>query len=187
MPMRFLKRLILLALVGGIAFSGWFAWFALSPLAFKGETLEFTIPSGVGLRQTAQVIAEAGGGFRPWQFELLGRLLRRATDIKAGSYDIAPGTTPLALLGKLASGDVTLAEIVFVEGKTFAQMRVALAAHPLVRHDSEGLGDGEVLVRIGAAERHPEGLFYPDTYRFAKNTRDLDLLRHAYRLMKNRL
>ncbi len=185
--MRVLKRLIALALLCATGFSGWFAWFALSPLGFRGETLEFSIPSGVGLRQAAQLIAAAGADFAPWQFELLGRLLRRAADIKAGSYEIAAGVTPADLLGKLTRGDVTLAEIVFVEGRTFAQMRAALAAHPEVRHDTAGLRDADIMMRIGAGETHPEGLFFPDTYRFPKNTGDLDLLRHAYRQMQAKL
>jgi UPF0755 protein len=39
----------------------------------------------------------------------------------------------------------------------------------------------EILERIGAAARHPEGMFFPDTYLFARNTSDLDVLRRAYR------
>ncbi len=184
--MRFLKRLFLLVLFLSTGFAAWLAWFAWSPLPVRGERLEFSIPQGVGLRQTAQLIADAGGGFAPWKFVLLGRLLGRAGDIKAGSYDVAAGITAFDLLRKLARGDVTLAEIVFVEGRTFAQMRAALDANPNVRHDTAGLGDAEILKRIGAAEGHPEGLFWPDTYRFSKNTSDLEVLRHAYRLMHAR-
>ncbi|MBX9694986.1 MAG: endolytic transglycosylase MltG, partial [Cyanobacteria bacterium] len=79
------------------------------------------------------------------------------------------------------------AEIVFVEGKTFRQIRSLLDSHPDVRHDSAGLSDGDILVRIGASEPHPEGLFFPDTYLFAKQSSDLDILRRAYRAMQARL
>jgi UPF0755 protein len=118
---------------------------------------------------------------------LLARLAGKATEIKAGSYEVSQGVTPWLLLEKLTRGDVTQAEIVFVEGKTFRQMRAALDAHPAVRHDTAGLSDADVLARLAAAEAHPEGLFFPDTYLFAKNSSDVEILRRAYRAMQQRL
>jgi UPF0755 protein len=185
--MRFLKQLILLALAVGACFVAWIAWFALTPMSLRTETLEFTIPQGISLRQTSHMLSEAGAGFSPWQFAFLGRLMGRATDIKAGSYDIGAGITPFQLLAKLAHGDVSMGEIVFVEGKTFADVRAAMAAHPLLKHDSNQLSESEILRRIGASESHLEGLMFPDTYWFAKNGSDIELLRHSYRLMQIRL
>jgi len=49
------------------------------------------------------------------------------------------------------------------------------------------LSDRDVLARIGAAESHPEGLFFPDTYLFAKQSSDLRVLMRAYRAMQARL
>jgi UPF0755 protein len=185
--MRFLKQLVLLCSLAAACFLAWIGWFAFTPLTLKSETLEFTIPSGIGLRQTAHLLKDAGAGFAPWQFVLLGRLMGRAGDIKAGSYEIEAGTTPFQLLAKLAHGDVSMGEIVFVEGKTFADGRAAMAAHPHLKHDSDSLGEAEILRRLGAAETHAEGLLFPDTYWFAKNGSDMVLLRHSYRLMQSRL
>jgi UPF0755 protein len=47
--------------------------------------------------------------------------------------------------------------------------------------------DADILQRLGAAEPHPEGLFFPDTYLFAKRSNDLDVLRRAYLAMQRRL
>jgi UPF0755 protein len=90
-------------------------------------------------------------------------------------------------LGKLTRGDVTQDEIVFVEGKTFRQLRAVLDAHAALRHDTAGLKDQEILVLINASEKHPEGLLYPDTYLFAKGSSDLAILKRAYRAMQQRL
>jgi len=38
-----------------------------------------------------------------------------------------------------------------------------------------------------ATERHPEGLFFPDTYLFARGSSDLAVLRRAYRVMQEHL
>ena len=178
--MRILVRLILLALLAGAAFAGWMAWFAASPVPLRASPLAFEIQPGLSLRGAATAMAEAGVGFRPWQFSLLGRWSGQANGIKAGSYEVETGITPRQLLEKLTRGDVTQAEIVFVEGRTFRQLRTALDADAHVRHDTQGLTDAEVLARIGAVEPHPEGLFFPDTYLFAKQSSDLAILRRAW-------
>jgi UPF0755 protein len=185
--MRFFFRLISVVLLAGLGLAGWMAWFALAPLSLASSPLEFSIRPGLGLRGAARQIAEAGVDFPPWQFSWLGRLAGKAGDIKAGSYEIGDGISAWQLLEKLTRGDVTQAEIVFVEGRTFRQLRATLDADPNVRHDTAGLSDAELLTRIGATESHPEGLFFPDTYLFAKQSSDLDVLRRAYRAMQRRL
>lgn len=186
--MRFLKSLAFLLLLGIGCFAAWLSWFAASPLSLRGSTVvDFSISPGASLRSASQQMSDAGLDFLPWQFTLLARLLGKSADIKAGSYEVEQGVTPWLLLGKLTRGDITQAEIVFVEGKTFRQMRVVLDAHPALRHDTSGLKDEEILALINASEKHPEGLFFPDTYLFAKNSPDLDILKRAYRSMQRRL
>ncbi|MFA7270856.1 MAG: endolytic transglycosylase MltG [Sterolibacterium sp.] len=186
--MRVIKYFSLLAVLTAVCFAGWLAWFAYSPLSLQGgKSVDFSIPPGVTLRTAAQQMAEAGLGFEPWQFTLLARLLDKASEIKAGSYAVEQGVTPLILLGKLTHGDFNQDQIVFVEGKTFRQLRALLDAHPSVRHDTFRLSDQDILVRLDASEKHPEGLFFPDTYLFAKNSSDLDILKRAYRAMQHQL
>jgi len=185
--MRAVVRLFAFALLAGMAFLAWLAWFALNPVPLTSSPLDFSVKPGSGLRSAAQQLSDAGITMPPWQFSLLGRLLGRAAAIKAGSYEVAQGVTPFELLEKLTRGDVTQTEIVLIEGKTFRQMRATLDAHPDLRHDSAGLSDRDLLQRIGATESHPEGLFFPDTYLFAKQSSDLEILRRAYRAMQARL
>jgi UPF0755 protein len=185
--MRLFKSLVaaillvaLLLVIGGYLF-------AVSPLQLRSSPLDFEIPPGVGLRSASRIMADAGAGFSAWQFSVLGRVMGRAADIKAGSYEIETGVTPLLLLDKLTRGDVSQAELVLVEGKTFAQLRALLDAHPDLRHDSAGLSDRELLDRLGITAAHPEGLFAPDTYLFSKNTSDLQVLRRAHAALQQRL
>jgi UPF0755 protein len=79
------------------------------------------------------------------------------------------------------------AELRVIEGWTFGQLRAALDASPFLSHDTERLGAEELLARIGARESHPEGLFFPDTYLFARSSSDLAVLRRAYRAMQRHL
>lgn len=186
--MRILKRLILFSVLAVGCFAAWLYAFATSPLSLGSQkVVDFSIPPGLALRSASQQMAEAGLGFTPWQFTLLARLLGKSAEIKAGSYEVEEGVTPWLLLGKLTRGDVSQAEIVFIEGKTFRQLRSVLNTHPAVRHDTLRLNDQEILSRIGAGENYPEGLFFPDTYLFAKNASDLDILKRAYRSMQRQL
>lgn len=192
--MRFLKRLVFAALLlAGLA-GGWLAWFALTPVALsnpagadRDRPLDFTIPAGSGLRAVSQQLVSAGMAFSPWQFTVLARLLGKAGAIQAGSYEVEVGVTPWQLLGKLTRGDVSQGALLFVEGMSFRQLRAALDTHPDLRHDTAGLSEAEILAQVGAAEKHPEGLFFPDTYLFTKRSSDVELLRRAYRAMQQRL
>ncbi len=139
------------------------------------------------MRAAARDIASAGVRLDPMALVALGKLLRVDTSIKAGSYEIEQGTTLLDLLRKLTRGDVSQAEIVFIEGWTFRQMRQRLDAHPDVQHDGKDLSDAEIMRRIGAETNSPEGWFFPDTYLFSKRSSDIDILARAYRSMRKHL
>ncbi len=184
---RFLKRVLFIVLILSLGVGGWFYWRVSTPLVLSGEQVEFHVAPGSGMRVAAREIAGSGVDFNPWDLVVLGKLLRVEGSIKAGSYEISRGTSLLDLLRKLTRGDVTQAEIAFIEGWTFRQMRERLNAHPDVRHDSRGLPDSEVMRLIGAGGTAPEGWFFPDTYLFSKRSSDIDLLARGYRTMQRHL
>ncbi len=185
--LRLIKKLIILGLILIAVMGGGFYWLVTSPLTLKSEQVDFHITPGNGMRAAAGEIASAGVALEPWMLIVLGKILRVEGSIKAGSYEISRGITPLKLLKKLTRGDVTQTEIAFIEGWTFRQMRERLDAHPDIRHDSTGLPEAEIMRLIGAPKGSAEGLFFPDTYLFAKQSRDVDILARAYRTMQGHL
>lgn len=182
-----LKRLFLAAFAAALAAAAYAAWYVATPVAIRTLPAEIEIPAGASLRAAIEQLERAGVAMRPLEFELLARAFGRGRDIKAGSYELARPVTPVELLEKLTRGDVTQAELRLIEGWTFAQWRAALDASQNLRHDTRGLDDAEVLARAGGSEPHPEGLFFPDTYLFAKGSSDLAVLRRAYRAMRRHL
>ena len=66
-------------------------------------------------------------------------------------------------------------------------MFAALAEDPIIEHTLEGKTDEEIMIRLGYPDQHPEGMFFPDTYRFPKGTSDVDFLRRAYQVMQKHL
>jgi UPF0755 protein len=184
---RYLTKIVLIALFAVLASGGWFYWKVTSPLDIAGERIEFYVAPGSGMRAAARDIASAGIDFAPWMLVALGRLLQVEGQIKAGSYELDQGSTLIDLLGKLMRGDVAQAEVAFIEGWTFRQMRERLDARPDIRHDSQNLSDAQILQRIEAESDTPEGWFFPDTYLFIKHSSDLDVLARAHRAMKREI
>jgi UPF0755 protein len=169
------------------AAAGWIAHFARTPVEVPLSARMFAVEPGVSFRSIARQLVDVGVLDEGYTFILLGRLLGKAGSVRAGTYQLPERITPFALLGKLSRGEVAQSEIVFIEGWTFAQMRAALDAHPGVRHETALLTDNEVLGRLKALERHPEGLFFPDTYRFNTGASDFQILARAYQTMQSRL
>ena len=119
------------------------------------------------------------------------RLSGQASALKAGEYSLGPGMRALDLTALLASGRVVLHELTLVEGWTFAQALAALHAHTAISRTlpDSGVVDAPALLMeaIGAPGQHPEGRFYPDTYRFPRGTTDVEFLRRANRALERAL
>lgn len=182
-----LKRLVVIMFLALLAAAGWLAWYAATPVVPERLPVEFSIEQGTHLRKASVEFAAQGLIRHPAAFVLLGRLLGQAGKIKAGSYVLEEPLSPYRLLNKVTLGETALAKLTVIEGWTFRQMRAAVDAHPRIRHDSAGMDEAELLERIGVAEAHPEGLFFPDTYYFDVGTSDLDIYRRAYHTLAGKL
>ena len=169
------------------AAAGYAAWYLGTPVRIRQYPIEVEIPRGAGFRAALEQLEKSGIALRRHEFELLARAMRKERQIKAGSYEIAQPVTPVQLLEKLTRGDVMQAEVRLIEGWTFAQFRAALDASPDLKHDTRGLTEAQILERLRAAETHPEGLFFPDTYLFGKGSSDFSVLRRSYRAMQRHL
>ncbi len=162
-------------------------WLLTTPQPLPQMPYSFSVPPGTSIRQVARNLAEAR--VLPHESLLVysARILHRDRDIKAGNYALSGPISVLDLLDRLTRGEVTLKALTVVEGTSFGQLREALRQAPGLRQVTGDLPEAELLARLGAAETHPEGLFFPDTYFYAENSSDLELLARAYHLMQERL
>jgi UPF0755 protein len=173
---------VLLLSLAGIAW-----WWVNHPLAQDRPTVELEVEAG----QTARDIARnvVGGGVRSSP-ELLYHWFRwsgEARQIRAGSYEITPGTTPRSLLRKLVAGDESLASLRLIDGWTFRQVRAELQRTATLKPTTQAMSDAEVMAALGAPGVSPEGRFFPDTYAYSKGSSDLAVLQRAHAAMKRRL
>ena len=182
-----LKLFVLAIAAVAIGFCGWLLWFALSPIALPAATLDFSIREGSTLRAATRQMVEAGVPLPEWRFNLLARVNGASGSVKAGSYQAAEGITPLLLIRKIVRGEYAQAEIVFPEGWTFRQMRELMSAHQDLKHDTANLEAAEIMEKLGEPGVFAEGLFFPDTYIFAKGSGELAVLARARGAMKSQL
>ncbi len=185
--MKIIKKLMVLGLLGFAALAAWMAWFSLRPLALPATPFEFTIAPGASLKKLAVQLEEAGVLHDELRFRLLGRVMGYASRIQAGTYSLDKPLTPLELLGKIVRGEVTQGAVLFVEGWNIREVRQELARNPQLEHRLVDMTDADLLVAIGAEEGHPEGLFFPDTYYFSPHSPDIEVLRRAYQLQRQKL
>jgi UPF0755 protein len=176
--------LLLLIIAGGGAWA--FLRWADTALDLD-KTMEFTIKPGSTIRSAARQISDAGIPVQPVLFEALARVSGKAGSLKAGSFEVLSQETPRDILKKVVEGRFTMANLSVIEGWNFKQMRNAIDAHPAIKHDTLGLTNKELLAKIGSKYSNPEGLFFPDTYLFAKNSSDVQVYQQAHQAMITRL
>ncbi len=185
-----LKRLSYLFLgffLTAILLAGWLYHHYHREIALPHTPYEFSIESGSSVKQIAQQLVDAGILSDTWSFILLSRYLGKDSTIKAGDYLLTENLSQFELLEYLIKGDIRQNEIRFIEGWTFAQFREALYNHPDIRNTTYGMSEAEIMQLIGADKSSAEGLFFPDTYFFLKNSSDIEVLRRAYQSMQNHL
>jgi len=181
------KLLVFIVALSMLAVAGLWFW-SNQPLVGAGQpAIEFAIKPGSSVRSSTTQIADAGVPVSPLLLEVLARVTGKSARLKAGHYQLKPGTTPLALIDQLVRGQFAQESLAIIEGWTFRQMRQAIATHPALRHDTAALSDKELLEKITADYKQPEGLFFPDTYLFAKGASDLQIYKQAHALMRKRL
>lgn len=178
--MAIIKNLLIAAIVIAIAFAAGIAFWAKQPITTGGDSIQFVIKPGSGVGSVAQQITSFGVPMNPMLFNLLVRGTLKSAKIKAGSYELKAGTTPLRLIDQLVRGEYAQEVLVIIEGWTFKQMRQAIAQHPALKHDTSDLSEDELLKKIASDFQLAEGLFFPDTYLFAKGASELQIYKQAH-------
>lgn len=186
--MSFLKKTLIGLIAVIVLLASVLLFWANQPiLPDDAEAVAFSVRPGSGVKSAAWQINQAGVPMNAALFSLLVRISGNSGEIKAGHYELEVGGSPMSLMAQLTRGDVVQERLTIIEGWTFGQMRQMLAEHSGVEHDAVRLSDKALLKKIGADYPFSEGLFFPDTYQFAKGTGELQIYRQAYEQMMTRL
>jgi UPF0755 protein len=181
--------LVLLALLAAAAAGGYYwlqsAFHAPGP---STDIVRVQVEQGASVRTVLLELARQGALKQPRAVEMYLRIARHVNGhqprIQTGLYEIPAGASPAQILELFDQGRVVLEQLTVIEGSRFADLRHMLDGHAAVTHTLRGKSDEEVMAALGHPGEFPEGRFFPDTYRFAAKTTDVEILGLAYNAMQ---
>ena len=185
--MRLLKKLFILGVLVLLIASAWLAYFAVTPLNLKPSSQEITIKPKSGLKSIANQLVEQGVLKEPWGFIILAKLFNKEPSLQAGDYTLNRNITPYQLLFSLNNGKATQGSLTFIEGRTFAQMRLKMKKNDALKQTVTNFSEAEILKQLGSSYTKAEGLFFPDTFYFDRGTADTVVLQRSYDAMHAKL
>lgn len=104
--------------------------------------------------------------------------------LKAGEYSFKSDYSVLGVLDHLVQGKSVSYPIQFIEGWTFQDYLDELRTKSNIKHTFAELSHTQIVDQLGIAESSPEGLFFPDTYRYTSGRTDSSILKKAYDTMQ---
>ena len=140
---RIFTSLLILILLGALGLFGGALWWLHEPLQLRlspgSQVVDLEIEPGTSAAGVASAVVASGVDTPALLLQAWFRVSGQARLIKAGSYEVTPGTTPRKLLSMLVRGEETLKSITLVEGWSFRQVRAALQKSELLRPILRGL------------------------------------------------
>lgn len=182
-----IKKWLIMSMLATVFLAAWMAYYAVTSLKLQPSNQEVTIQAKSGLRSIANQLVKQGVLKEPWRFIILAKVLHKEAFLQAGDYTLNRNITPYQLLLSLNHGKATQGSVTFIEGRTFAQMRTKLEKNDAVKQTISTLSESEILKIIGTDYTVAEGLFFPDTYYFDRNTADTVMLKRSYEAMRTKL
>lgn len=185
--MKKLKFFVVMSVIIMLTFSVWMLDYARTPLDIGLNSQDITIKPNSSLRSIAQQLENQGVIPNAWPFVLLAKVLHKEAYLQAGDYTLNKNITPYQLILSLNNGKATQGSITFIEGQTFKQMKERIAKNSALKYTIKHLSDGDLMRLVGSDAKHPEGMFFPDTFYFDRNTEDIVVLKRAYSIMQSKL
>jgi UPF0755 protein len=184
---KIIKKWFLLTLIAICILGALLAYYAASSLRLQPNSQEIVIQPNSGLKSIANQLVEQGVLTEPWRFIIIAKLLNKEKNLQAGNYTLNRNVTPYQLLLSLNHGKATQGSATFIEGRTFAQMRDRIKKNDAIKQTITVLSESEILKLMGSEYSIAEGLFFPDTYYFDRNTADTVILKRSYDAMQSKL
>ena len=171
--MKIFKRLLLmimLLLLVGVAF------FILIKQKLEqhyviSNKIEFVLPKGSSLNQTANILEKHGVIEDARLFVLYARLNKIADRLKAGEYEISGSVSIETIAKMLVDGKVVVRAVTIPEGKALVEIIEIVKNNPYL--------SGDITLKL------KEGEILPETYHFVRGESRDSILNKARQAMKN--
>lgn len=164
---------------------GWFSYQAvLSEPVVSGDKKMIQINKGDSVSKIIEKLHAEQINVNALWFKFIAYQQDLSRKLKVGEYELKPGLTTPEILALFVQGKTHQYSITFPEGWTFKQILQKLNQYPDLKHTLDGMDNQAIMAKLNADKKHPEGLFFPDTYFFAKNASDFSVLKKAYDKMQ---
>lgn len=181
-----LTLVMLITLVGGITSAAAMQDYYEQELNLD-EPTTYVVKQGAGIKSIADDLAERKILESPKLWALIAQFKTDTKRIQVGTYELTPGMKASDLLDKFTRGEVIQHRIVFVEGRSFKEIRQQLLNTANLKQSLAGLSPAGIMANLGYPDQHPEGRFFPDTYYYNDGMSDADILQLAYAKMEKTL
>ena len=174
-------KAILLAAAGLAVLLCTVLWSSLfKPYPLEGKKQMLAIGAGDTYSGFIDRLAKEDKVSFPVILKLYQKLMIHDT-LKAGVYEVRQGMSVREVMQMISNADnAQMNRILVIEGTTFKQLIDALKKDDLVTHEVSNLPYAQILAALEIPYEHPEGLFAPDTYFFAKGESDKKILKDLY-------
>lgn len=181
MMQRLVVLLLTLAVLGAVALGQLRQRWA-EPLLIPDQGFTLTIAPGDSLRSVADKLHSAGVLVYPRLVILYGRCTGLDQKIKRGEYLLPPKSTAESMLMLFHRGDVIQYKVTLPEGITLAKALNILQQQEQLEKVLAGPSDPRLIEMI-KPHSQPEGLFFPDSYQYARGDTDWSILQRAHSAM----
>jgi len=157
---------------------------ALTTAVVLEQSQVIEIEKGDSFNRITNKLLAQGIVINPLWFKLIAYKNKVTNKLKAGEYELKSGLSMPEILAIFVAGKSRQYSITFLEGWSFKQVLQQINKTPHIKNTLETSDYQSILTKLDLKYKHPEGLFFPDTYFFEKNTTDLSLLKKAYDKMQ---
>jgi UPF0755 protein len=166
---------------------GWWILSVPGPLRFSSRVVE--VPAHKGIMEVAEILDDAGVIRSRVGFVLLALARGSFRSLKAGEYQIPPGTNTVKVLELLEGGKVLQHLVTFQEGSTLGELARQLGIERLAPAEDilRVAKDAVFLKTLDIQADSVEGYLFPDTYQFVKGMTPEEVLARMVARMREKI
>jgi UPF0755 protein len=181
--------LIMIAAGGGFMLYSQYTSYLDSKIMIPHQTMLFDVKKGSSLTAVANKLEKEKILGAAINFRLLAKLNKMENTIKTGEYVLKQGMKPLDVLTLITSGKSLQYKLTLIDGKTAKDAFSTIKASDSLKHTLTDDDYTHILDKLGIADDYQniEGLLFPDTYNFPKDTTDLQFIKRSYKMLHDYL
>jgi len=153
----------------------------------KNQDLHYFLHQGTTASELAYDLQMMTHLDHPLLFKIAVRCKGVDHQLRAGEYVFSQGSSIHSILNQLVHGQVVLHALTIVNGWTSDDALELVRQSPFLKPTLKNKTRRAIRKALDIQQQSIEGWFYPETYHFPRQTRDIAFLKRAHQAMKHYL